>query len=35
VERRYAAWLEELRNNYPVKVNNTLLDKLRDVNEND
>jgi parvulin-like peptidyl-prolyl isomerase len=34
VERRYSAWLKELRNNYPVKVNSTLLDKLRAVNEN-
>jgi len=34
VERRYTAWLKELRNNYPVKVNYTLLDKLRGVNEN-
>ena len=35
VERRYTVWLKELRNNYPVKVNYTLLDKLRGVNEND
>ena len=35
VERRYTAWLKELRNNYPVKVNFTLLDKLKAVNEND
>jgi foldase protein PrsA len=35
VERRYTAWLKELRNNYPVKVNYTLLDELRAVNEND
>ena len=35
MERRYTAWLKELRNNYPVKVNYTLLDKLRAVNEND
>ena len=35
VERRYTAWLKELRNDYPVKVNYTLLDKLRGVNEND
>lgn len=35
VERRYTAWLKELRNIYPIKVNYTLLDKLRAVNEND
>jgi len=35
VERRYTAWLKELRNDYPVKVNYTLLDKLSAVNEND
>jgi len=35
VERRYTAWLKELRNIYPIKVNYTLLDKLSAVNEND
>jgi len=35
VERRYTAWLKELRNIYLIKVNYTLLDKLRAVNEND
>ena len=34
LERRYIAWLKQLRNNYPVKVNYTLLDKQRGVNEN-
>jgi parvulin-like peptidyl-prolyl isomerase len=33
IERHYTAWLEQLRNNYPVKVNYTLLDKARSINE--
>jgi len=33
VERRYTVWLNELRNNYLVKVNYTLLDKIRSGNE--
>ena len=33
IERHYTAWLIELRNNYPVKVNYTLLDKIRTINE--
>jgi hypothetical protein len=34
VEKRYKAWLQELRNNYPVEINHALLDKLSSVNEN-
>jgi len=33
IEIRYTTWLNELRENYPVKVNYTLLDKIRTVNE--
>ncbi len=33
IERHYKIWLKELRNNYPVKVNYTLLDKIRAINE--
>ena len=33
IERHYTAWLEQLRNKYPVKVNYTLLDKARSINE--
>jgi parvulin-like peptidyl-prolyl isomerase len=33
MERRYTVWLNELRNNYPVKINYTLLDKVRSSNE--
>ncbi len=32
-EGYYARWLEELRKNYPVTVNYTLLDKIRTMNE--
>ncbi len=32
IERHYTAWLKQLRNNYPVKVNYTLLDKIRTIN---
>ena len=33
IEMHYTAWLEQLRNNYPVKVNYTLLDRVRTINE--
>ncbi len=33
IERRYTAWLKELRDNYPVKINHALLDKIREINE--
>ena len=33
IERHYIVWLKQLRNNYPVKVNYTLLDKIRTINE--
>ena len=33
IEKHYKVWLNELRNNYPVKVNDTLLDKIRRGNE--
>jgi foldase protein PrsA len=32
-ETHYTLWLEELRKNYPVAVNYTLLDKIRTMNE--
>jgi parvulin-like peptidyl-prolyl isomerase len=32
IERHYTAWVKQLRNNYPVKVNYTLLDKIRTIN---
>jgi len=35
VERRYTAWLKELRDSYTITINHTMLDKLRGVNEND
>jgi len=33
IERHYTVWLKELRDNYPVTVNYTLLDKMRTINE--
>jgi len=33
MERQYTAWLKELRNNYLVKVNYTLIGKIRTANE--
>ena len=33
IERHYIVWLKQLRNNYPVKVNYTLLNKIRTTNE--
>jgi len=33
IERHYTAWLEQLTDNYPVRVNYTLLDKVRTINE--
>ena len=35
VERRYTAWLKELRDRYTININHTMLDKLRGVNENE
>lgn len=33
IERQYTGWLNQLRNSYTVKVNYTLLDRLRTINE--
>jgi len=33
IERHYTAWLNQLRNNYTVTVNYTLLDRIRTSNE--
>lgn len=34
MEKQYKAWLKELRNNYPIKINHALLDTLSSGNEN-
>lgn len=33
IESHYTAWIKELRNSYTVKINYTLLDKIRNINE--
>jgi len=33
IERQYTVWLNQLRNSYTVKVNYTLLDRIRTINE--
>lgn len=33
IERHYTQWLEQLRKDYPVTVNYTILDKIRTMNE--